>query len=213
MEDTEHHEGPHASRSRFFFVGNNLAIDLVNTEIVSGDERIDLLASFSDAVEWLSDAGVIEREEATELRSRWNREAGDAALAGIREFRRAFRTGLEEIAAGQRIGDGVLQAINDRLAAPVRRTRIVRAQSGGFEIESSFVFGSPADLLAPVAESARELLGTGDLRLVKKCKNPKCILYFYDSTKNHRRSWCSMSACGNRTKVAAHYRRHRASAV
>lgn len=29
-----------------------------------------------------------------------------------------------------------------------------------------------------------------------------CILFFYDTTKNYSRRWCSMSACGNRMKVA-----------
>jgi len=28
------------------------------------------------------------------------------------------------------------------------------------------------------------------------------VLYFYDTTKNHRRQWCSTAACGNRHKVA-----------
>jgi predicted RNA-binding Zn ribbon-like protein len=35
------------------------------------------------------------------------------------------------------------------------------------------------------------------------------VLLFYDTTKNHARHWCSMSLCGNRHKVAAHYRRRR----
>jgi predicted RNA-binding Zn ribbon-like protein len=35
------------------------------------------------------------------------------------------------------------------------------------------------------------------------------VLFFYDTTKNHARHWCSMTICGNRSKVAAHYRRLR----
>jgi predicted RNA-binding Zn ribbon-like protein len=35
------------------------------------------------------------------------------------------------------------------------------------------------------------------------------VLFFYDTTKNHARRWCSMAFCGNRHKVAAHYRRLR----
>ncbi|MCI0410524.1 MAG: CGNR zinc finger domain-containing protein, partial [Acidobacteria bacterium] len=54
-----------------------------------------------------------------------------------------------------------------------------------------------------------DLLSEGDLTLVRKCENPACILYFHDTTKNHARRWCSMRACGNRAKVAAHYRRRR----
>jgi predicted RNA-binding Zn ribbon-like protein len=62
-------------------------------------------------------------------------------------------------------------------------------------------------LIVPIAEAAADLLCHGDLSLVKKCGNPRCILFFYDTTKNHARRWCSMAGCGNRMKAAAHYRR------
>jgi predicted RNA-binding Zn ribbon-like protein len=35
------------------------------------------------------------------------------------------------------------------------------------------------------------------------------VLYFYDTTKNHRRQWCSVAMCGNRHKVAEFRRRQR----
>jgi hypothetical protein len=35
------------------------------------------------------------------------------------------------------------------------------------------------------------------------------VLVFYDTTKNHRRQWCSNSTCGNRHKVAEFRRRQR----
>ncbi|MBH0192038.1 MAG: hypothetical protein HP492_09850 [Nitrospira sp.] len=59
------------------------------------------------------------------------------------------------------------------------------------------------------AEAAGNLLCRADFALIKKCGNPACILYFYDTTKNHTRNWCSMQVCGNRMKVAAHYWRNR----
>jgi predicted RNA-binding Zn ribbon-like protein len=64
-------------------------------------------------------------------------------------------------------------------------------------------------LLVPIAESAAGLLTADDLTLVRKCQNPQCILYFYDTTRNHARRWCSIAVCGNRAKVATHYRRRR----
>ncbi len=79
--------------------------------------------------------------------------------------------------------------------------------SGGFEKRFRAEFREPAQLLWPVAESACDLLCYADLTLVKKCENPICVLFFYDTTKNHSRRWCSMSVCGNRMKVAAHYQR------
>ena len=37
-----------------------------------------------------------------------------------------------------------------------------------------------------------------------------CVRYFYDTTKNRRRRWCSMDGCGSRAKAAAYYRRRKA---
>ncbi|HET9574897.1 MAG TPA: CGNR zinc finger domain-containing protein, partial [Nitrospira sp.] len=69
--------------------------------------------------------------------------------------------------------------------------------------------GESSRLLTPLTEAASDLLCYGNLSLVKKCRSNACILYFYDTTKNHTRNWCSMQLCGNRMKVAAHYRKKR----
>jgi len=66
-------------------------------------------------------------------------------------------------------------------------------------------------LLTPLAEAASELLCSGNLSLVKKCRNAACILCFFDTTKSHTRNWCSMQLCGNRIKVAAYYERKRSN--
>lgn len=197
------------AQSRYLFVGNLLCLDLVNTEVISGEERVDLLGSFEDLAAWLRDAGVVDRAEADELRGRW---AGTGEAAGVldaaRRFRATLRDMAERIAAGERVPDEAVAAINALLARPVRRTE-VRRDGDGFVLEMRWRFERAEDLLVPAAESARDLLCAMDLHMVRKCRNPRCILYFYDTTKNHKRAWCSMSACGNRTKVAAHYRRKR----
>jgi predicted RNA-binding Zn ribbon-like protein len=45
--------------------------------------------------------------------------------------------------------------------------------------------------------------------LVRRCANPACVLLFLDLSRNARRRWCDMSACGNRAKAATHYQRRR----
>jgi predicted RNA-binding Zn ribbon-like protein len=62
-------------------------------------------------------------------------------------------------------------------------------------------------LLEPLVRSAADFLARADLGRVRKCDNGKCVLYFYDSTRNGRRRWCNMAWCGNRNKAAAHYQR------
>jgi predicted RNA-binding Zn ribbon-like protein len=47
---------------------------------------------------------------------------------------------------------------------------------------------------------------------VRECANPKCVLVFFDSSKNGTRRWHRMATCGNRAKAAAHHERRRTSA-
>jgi predicted RNA-binding Zn ribbon-like protein len=69
----------------------------------------------------------------------------------------------------------------------------------------------PLRALAPVADAAANVLcGATDRALVRRCGNPKCVLYFYDTTKNRHRRFCSAAGCGNRVKAAARYARVRA---
>jgi predicted RNA-binding Zn ribbon-like protein len=68
---------------------------------------------------------------------------------------------------------------------------------------------SPAAVLAPIAESAAWLLEHGDRTLIRRCENGACVRFFYDTTKNRRRRWCSMDGCGSRAKAAAYYRRQK----
>ena len=70
-------------------------------------------------------------------------------------------------------------------------------------------FDAADAILAPVAEDAADSLVGDDLSLVRRCANPDCVLVFLDTTRNHRRRWCSMDVCGSRAKAAAFYRRSR----
>ena len=54
-----------------------------------------------------------------------------------------------------------------------------------------------------------ELLADRPERL-RRCAHPACVLYFYDTSRNGTRRWCSMDACGSRTKASRHYSRVRA---
>lgn len=45
---------------------------------------------------------------------------------------------------------------------------------------------------------------------LKKCANPDCSHFFYDTSKNNTRNWCSMKSCGNIMKARAFYQRSKA---
>ena len=88
------------------------------------------------------------------------------------------------------------------------RTVLV-AEDSAYSRKSRMLFRKPLDLLSPIAASAVDFLTTHDLKLVKKCENPACVLRFYDNSKNGTRRWCSPKTCGNRMKVAAYLERQK----
>lgn len=62
------------------------------------------------------------------------------------------------------------------------------------------------ELLAIVATAMHD----GTWPRLKACADPTCRWAFYDSSRSHRRAWCSMEVCGNRNKVRAYRKRQRA---
>jgi predicted RNA-binding Zn ribbon-like protein len=190
-------------------VGNHRCLDFVNTELIERGRRVDRLQDFADLVGWLEQARVLSAAQAKQILLRWGQTSkGAGALAEARAFRRVLREMADGIVHNKRPSTLVLNKINALLRHRTADVALVRTRHG-FERRVSFQPRDLVHLLVPVAESASDLLCNGDLALILKCENPHCILYFYDATKNHGRRWCSMSVCGNRMKVAAHYRRRR----
>ncbi len=183
---------------RFLFLADHLALDFVNTELVEEDERVDRLLAPRDLAVWLRRAGL-----ASEGREPVSRRLLHRAKA----LRAEMRLMAEALAAGRPVPASVIPAINRELRGA--RTYQELGRTGReYEVRTLSETAS-AGVLAPIARSAAELLaGPGRLR-VRRCGNPACILHFYDTTRSRTRRWCSMAGCGNRMKVAAHYRRQR----
>jgi predicted RNA-binding Zn ribbon-like protein len=157
----------------------------------------------------LAQSQTLNGQQGDDVLGNWKgtREA-ETALQNAVKLRTSLREMAERLVKGKTVPPSTLGEINQWLALQTGHAELKRAR-GGFEKRFQANFREPAQLLWPVAESAADLLCYGDLTLVKKCENSACVLFFYDTTKNHSRRWCSMSACGNRMKVAAHYQRLR----
>ena len=201
------HDG-HAEK-QFIFIGNHPCLDFINTLIAQDGKPVDLLESFSDLVMWLEQTHLLDKEEAKKAERNWgNKPEGARILSQAREFRASLREMVERSAAGKSVAPAAIQSINKMLRYRVGYQQVT-GRAGTFAQQFQAESQEADLLLGLLAESASDLLCTCDLSLIKQCQNPDCILFFYDTTKNHGRHWCSMSACGNRIKVAAHYRRHR----
>jgi predicted RNA-binding Zn ribbon-like protein len=189
------------------FLGNQLALDFLNTRPIQNGEPKELLPDFAALLRWFQAAALLASREAVNLQDTWG-ESGRArrTVEAMRELREKLRS---EILAREQ-GDGVHQSIIDQLnglmADHPMHTRL-EARGGGFARELYLAAEQPEDLFAPLAHSAALLLAEVDRKRVRKCD--VCVLHFLDTSKKGTRRWCSMRLCGNREKVAAYTARRR----
>lgn len=194
------------TRQDFVFIGENLALDYVNTQRVRDNQVVDQIEDYATLVSWLAQAHVLNPAQTKTALKRGPSTTGNRVHAQAHVLRAALHTMVESIVATRLVPRSSLDVINEVLRHGATYVQIERRR-GGFEKRTHADRTEAVQLLAPIAEAAVDLLCQGNLSLVKKCDNPHCILYFYDTTKNHARRWCSMAGCGNRMKAAAHYRR------
>jgi predicted RNA-binding Zn ribbon-like protein len=183
------------SNSDFLWLGNWPAIDFVNTEIVGAEGRRDLLTSGGDLVEWLDKSGLVRR-------ARIPSEISGTGLEAARELRKLLRNGLDDLVGDGRLRRPVLNAVNRCLQGDTLAF-VLERRADQFRLRPEWLLRKPEDLCAPIALSYAKLLAEGDPARIRRCGNPSCILYFYDTSKSGTRSWCSLSLCGNRLRAAA----------
>lgn len=100
-----------------------------------------------------------------------------------------------------------LARVNALAAGPPPGLCAVRDREGHLVRELCGGVGCGA-LLAAVARDAVELLtDPGDLALLRSCEGEGCTRVYLDTSRGHRRRWCSSELCGNRERVARHRRR------
>jgi predicted RNA-binding Zn ribbon-like protein len=190
-------------------IANHVCLDFINTQIIQGGQLVELVENFGDLVWWLAAARLLETAQAEALIERWGcTSEGQAAVEQALALRSLLRQMVEELVAGKPAPLAAVEAINRRLRYRVRYSQLIQTQDK-FTMRSYLEFDEAIQTLGPLAEAGCDLLSQADLSLIKKCENPACILYFYDTSKNRARRWCSMRMCGNRMKVAAYYRRRR----
>jgi predicted RNA-binding Zn ribbon-like protein len=63
--------------------------------------------------------------------------------------------------------------------------------------------------LSRLAAAIMDTVADGTWSRLKVCKEETCRWAFVDTSKNRSRAWCSMRACGNRTKTRAYRARRK----
>lgn len=198
-------------------LGGRLAVDFANS--IGFTETLDAATGgWGSLVTFLEEAGTISASRGETLRELplVAPEETDELLRVATGLRDAVRQILAARLAGDALEADWIAQINAVLACTEGYERlepVAEARSGSPEWRLRLAARSEGLewLLAAIARSAAELVAEGPAAPVKKCANSKCGLYFYDDSRTGRRRWCAMATCGNRAKVAAHFRRSRAT--
>lgn len=194
-------------RAGFLFLGNQLALDLLNTRPALTGKPQDLLSDFPALLKWFHAAGLLSRPEITRLQERWDGSTrAEATLGTIRRLREILRREVLRWESGGKILLAVVRQLNLLMARHPVRSKLTE-RKGRLAMNKWFDARQPEDLLAPLAQSAAELFTKADRTRVRKCAH--CVGHFLDTSKKGTRRWCSMKMCGNRFKVAAYVARQR----
>lgn len=189
--------------NHFNIIAGNPALDFINTQVIEAGVQKELLDSDRDLLEWAHAASLL-RVPPRALRQ----ASGQALDAKVRPLRAALRSLFEACVDGKRPPQKAIARVNEMLLLPVAGAPL-SYQRGHFEVNADQLSIDACRVLHEVAVSASGLLTSKDLERVRRCANDRCILFFVDRSRGVARRWCSMSACGNRAKVAAHQRRFR----
>jgi predicted RNA-binding Zn ribbon-like protein len=191
-----------------------LCLDFVNTldNRPSGEPK-ELLARYGDLVRFAEDTGILTSAQA----DRWftwseaDPEQAQRVLQAAIELREAMYAVFSAVIAKRAVPASPLAMLNRSIQLAAQHLSLTPA-NGGFVWRYDSDGDSPGGfetMLWPIVGSATELLASDNLPFVRACSSKTCQWFFLDTSKNHRRRWCSMKLCGNRAKVRKFYARQR----
>jgi predicted RNA-binding Zn ribbon-like protein len=187
---------------------NRLCLDFANLPYTSGDP-VAHPTSWLELIDFLTENSVISRPRSEELRelTESDPKAAGTLMRQAQRLGDALRLVFTALVRGEDLEPAWVGPINailaiteghDELQCDEARWKLgFRARHEGLEW-----------LLAAIARSGAELIAERAEGGLQRCGNASCRLLFYDDSRTHRRRWCSMALCGNRSKVAAFARRH-----
>jgi predicted RNA-binding Zn ribbon-like protein len=211
--------GMSGARPAPFFIGDSAGLDFLNSIATPVDQPVEWLATGADLLDWLADAKLVPGEVLASFKATTMPGELDAVAAQARALREWFR-GFVQDHKGKVLKPSALQELaplnrllerDDEYIQVIKRGRHDPPGNSGLIVRSVRRWRSPETLLLPIAKAISELVTNEDFSYVKACEGPTCTLLFLDKTHSRARRWCSMAACGNRAKQAAHRQRLRES--
>lgn len=196
---------------QFDLSGGHLALDFANTvsRRDSPEKTVEHLNRYHDLIAFARQSRILTPEAVEALRRKaesQSRQAAQVVRAVIALRETLFRIFIA-LAHGKPAPPEDLGFLDKAATEALVHRHIVRV-NGSYKWRWD---DEPMleKILWPIAESAAALLTSADLAKVRECEGSDCYWLFLDSSRNHSRRWCTMSACGNREKARRHYRRQR----
>lgn len=185
------------------FVGEPVALDLVNTRPLLGEVQLDLIGDGRGLAAWLG-------QQAGRLPNASHFEAlklDGEELAPVHAVRDHVASAIRHLMDGQDVPAGDVAGLNAAMAAAPVTHQLDWGAAPAIKSERA---GTPGVQLAGfLAEDAALLLAGPDARLIRKCEADDCVMLFVGN--NARRRWCSAARCGNRVRVSRYYQRNKLS--
>jgi predicted RNA-binding Zn ribbon-like protein len=194
-------------------IGGRVCLDFVNTVggwtwtragkgIGDVQIRAEGLNEYGDLLAWSLHAHVLHAADVRALA----REAArhETAAAAVLDRARGLREAIFRLCASMiaslppRASD--LERLNEELHL-AHTQRYIRYAQSAFHWEWNETKEALDCMLWPIADSAADLLVTGDLTRLRECPGENCGWLFEDTSKSSRRQWCDMQTCGNLAKV------------
>src|SRR5215469_6443735 len=109
----------------FLFVGNDLAIDFLNTRPVQEGEATELLPDFAALLRWFHTAGLLSPGDVAVLEREWGQSVGARRTAeAVRGFREKLRKEVLEWEQGRAVHRGAIDEVNRLMTAYPMSTRL-----------------------------------------------------------------------------------------
>jgi predicted RNA-binding Zn ribbon-like protein len=188
-------------------IGGALCLDFTNTLYGHTESIHEYLFDYRDLVLWSQHVSILNPVEAGALLSKWEQVPVEtkAVFRQAIQLREIIYRVFASLAHNGSPQETDLNQLHQAWLESQIHSKLVRTEDGfalGWEDETLM-----DSMLWRITRSAVELLTSDEVGRVKQCD--RCDWLFLDKSRNRKRRWCSMSACGNRIKMARRYEREK----
>src|SRR5438128_12012513 len=109
----------------FLFVGNQVALDFVNTRPVQNGEPMELLPDFPALLRWFQAASLLSARDVGNLRQKWGKSArAQRTVEAFRELREKLRKEILAWEGGSAVHHSTVDELNRLMADHPMRTKL-----------------------------------------------------------------------------------------